>query len=409
MTVRQSPVATTSDGRIAFMLGLARALHHSGHATHRLETALEAVSQRLGLTAQYFATPTSIFASFGTEEAQRTYMLRTAPSTPDLGRLVRTNEIAQAVLDGTLEPAEGTTRLAQLEFRPPTHAALVMVGFALASAAAARFLGGGAAEAAVAAGGGLLSGLVAALTLSRAHLSRIFEPTAALVCSFAIAAMGALRGGVSVPIATLAGLIVLVPGLALTTAIAELANDHLQAGTSRMAGAFMTFIGIGFGVALGNRLAAVTFGPPLAAAVQAVPAWTNWLALLGSAAAFAILLRADRRDWGWIAVAGALAFAATRAGSQALGAELGVFAGSLVVGLAANFFSRRTGRPSAVMLVPGLLTLVPGSIGFRSITALLENQVVAGIDSAFTMVLTAVSLVAGLLASAAVYPERPLA
>ena len=67
-----------------------------------------------------------------------------------------------------------------------------------------------------------------------------------------------------VSIATLAGLIVLVPGLTVTTAITELATSHLTAGTTRMAGAFMTFIAIGFGVALGYRIAAM-LGPPAAA------------------------------------------------------------------------------------------------------------------------------------------------
>jgi uncharacterized membrane protein YjjB (DUF3815 family) len=103
-----------------------------------------------------------------------------------------------------------------------------------------------------------------------------------------------------------------------------------------------------------------------------------------------------------------VAFAATRLGSALLGPELGVFVGALAVGLGSNFFNRLTNRPAAVTLVPGLLTLVPGSVGFRSISALLESEVVQGIDTAFAMVLTAVSLVAGLLTAAAIYPERPL-
>jgi len=397
-----------TDARIAFVLGLASALHESGHSTHALEEALAATSDRLGLSGQFFATPTSIFASFGEGPKQQTFMLRTQPSPPDLGQLVRVTEIARAVLDGSVPPAEGTRRLATLTERAQPRPLATIAAYGLASAAAARFLGGAGAEAAVAGAAGLTIGFLAVGARRFSQLGRIFELAAAFVAAFGVAAVGAFQGGFSASLATLAGLIVLIPGLAVTTGIAELANRHLQAGTSRLAGAFMTFIGIGFGVALGSQLAVAVFGAPATVTPASVAAWLNWLALLACAAAFAILLRADRRDFGWIVLAGALAFASTRLGSAFLGPELGVFVGSLLLGFGGNAFNRLTGRPSAVTLVPGLLTLVPGSIGFRSVTAMLDSQVVPGIDAAFSMMLTAVSLVAGLLVAAAVYPERPI-
>lgn len=402
------PLDGEPDERIPFVLKLASALHSSGHASHRLEEVLEATSDHLGITGQYFATPTSIFASFGTALMQRTFMIRTEPMPPDLGRLVRVTEIARSVLAGGESPAEGTRRLIQLEQtqRRPDHWSVL--AFSLASGAAARFLGGGVSEIVVAAIIGLALGLLAVVAGRIPNVGRVFELAAATLCSFGVAAIARLDGEVSVPIATLAGLIVLVPGLALTTAIAELATRQLTAGTTRMAGAFMTFIGIGFGVALGGRLATTVLGAAPTVSPVALPAQTIWIALVVSALSFTLLLKADRRDAPWILAAGAIAFVATRAGDAVLGPELGVFVGALTVGLGSNIFNRLTHRPSAVTLVPGLLTLVPGSVGFRSVSALMENQVVAGVDAAFTMVLTAVSLVAGLLAAAAIYPEQPL-
>jgi uncharacterized membrane protein YjjB (DUF3815 family) len=51
------------------------------------------------------------------------------------------------------------------------------------------------------------------------------------------------------------------------------------------------------------------------------------------------------------------------------------------------------------MLVPGIILLVPGSIGFKSITSLVNEQTLNGIESAFTTLLSAASLTAGLLFS----------
>ncbi|MEZ4455249.1 MAG: threonine/serine exporter family protein [Gemmatimonadales bacterium] len=335
--------------RIPFVLDLASALHEAGHATHRLEEALQATGERLGLHGQYFATPTSIFASFGQAAVQQTFMLRTHPRPPDLGRLSRVTAIAREVLRGDVSPTEGSRRLAGLVDRPAPGAAALVAAHALASGAAARFLGGAGPEIAVAAAAGTLIGILALVALAVPNVGRVYELLAAFVCSAAVAAAGAAVGGFSVSIATLAGLIVLIPGLTLTTAIAELATSHLTAGTTRMAGAFMTFIAIGFGVALGARVAAMAVGPSPSVAAGTIAPAANWVALAATGVAFAILLRADRDDLGWIIASGVLAFVATRAGG-ALGPELGVFVGALAVGLGSSLVSRLTERPAAVML-----------------------------------------------------------
>ena len=60
-------------------------------------------------------------------------------------------------------------------------------------------------------------------------------------------------------------------------------------------------------------------------------------------------------------------------------------------------------------MVPGIMLLVPGSIGFRSVTSFVEANALAGVESAFSMMLVAVGLVVGLLlANAAVMPRRAL-
>jgi len=58
--------------------------------------------------------------------------------------------------------------------------------------------------------------------------------------------------------------------------------------------------------------------------------------------------------------------------------------------------------------VPAILLLVPGSIGYRSLASLMQSEVVLGIETAFRMIVIAVSLVAGLLlASVAAPGARP--
>ena len=236
-------------------------------------------------------------------------------------------------------------------------------------------------------------------------MNRVFESLAAFLLSTAAIGLARLVGPMSVFVATLAGLIVLLPGLLLTTAITELATRHLASGTLRLGSAFMTLLGIVFGVALGTRVGTMLFGEPASALPSALPGVAPYVAVVLAAASSVVILRADLRDAPWIVAAGVLGVLSGRIGAAKLGLELGMFVAAFGVAMASAAYERWRNRPAPVVLVPGILLLVPGSIGYLSVSSLMQRNTVAGIDTAFTMVLIAVSLVAGLLIAGILVPE----
>ncbi|MHC5004531.1 MAG: threonine/serine exporter family protein, partial [Planctomycetota bacterium] len=266
-----------------------------------------------------------------------------------------------------------------------------------ASAGATRFLGGAAPEMATAAVIGLVIGLLALGVGRFPATARLFEPACAMVAALLAAAAAALAGPLSIHVATLGGLIVLVPGLTLTIALNELATRNLVAGTARLVGAAMTFLGIGFGLAVGMRAAALLLPRTAAVPTPVAPAWSELVALAVTPLALTVLFRARPRDAGWVLLSGVLAYGTARIGSGYLGPELATFVAALLVAIGSNLYARRLRRPAAVPLVPGIMLLVPGSIGFRSVTELLAQDVVSGMQTAFAMILVGVALVTGLL------------
>ena len=391
------------------MLRLGRALHTSGYAAHRLEEALALAADRLGLEGQFFSTPTSIMASFGPQDDQRTFMIRVEPAESDLGKLAGVDDIIRQVLNGRIPPAEGSARIETIEAAPPRYGApLRTIAFGVVSGGAARFLGGGWREIVVSTAIGLVIGALALITARHTEAGRVFEPLAAFTASFLASAIASAGFPVSVFLATLAGVIVLIPGLMLTTAMTELSTRHLASGTARFMGALVMLLGIAFGIALGAKTAALLMGAPHSSAVVSLSGWTLLLAILISPVGFAVLLKAEPRDVPWIIAAGIVAFAGARIGSNALGAELGAFVGGLMTGIGSNWYARLTNRPAQITLVPGLLLLVPGSVGLQSLASLLDRDVQVGVETAFRMVLIAVSLVAGILIANMVSPRRRL-
>lgn len=394
------------DASIRFLIRLGRALHESGYPAPQLEAALGRLADRLGVVAQFFSTPTSLFFGFGEGAGQRTHLERVEPPSVDLGRLARLDQLVGRVESGELDAGAADAALdaaTRPVFYPRwlTHAA-----WAAGSATSAVFLGGGWREIAVGATIGLATGLIARLLEDRANSARLFEPLAAALAAFVATGAAHSLAPFSVYIATLAGIIYLIPGFTLTIALTELATRHLSSGTARFAGAMVVFLTVAFGVAVGGRLGEVAFGPAPAAGPRLPASWTEWLALAVAPLALTVLFRAPISELPWIVAIGFLGYQGGRIGAELISPQLGMFVGALAVGLASRVYARRTGRPEVLPLVPAILLLVPGSIGYRSLASLLERDVVLGIETAFRMILVAVSLVAGLLLANALVPGR---
>jgi uncharacterized membrane protein YjjP (DUF1212 family) len=386
------------DRAIDYVLRLGRALHAYGYASPALERALVTASTRLGLVGHFFSTPTSIFVAFGSGSAQRTFLTRVEPGGLSLGKLADIDGSARAVIDGSLTPSDALARIEAIEQQPPPFPPLLeTIASGAASGTACRLLGGGAGDIVVATGLGILVGLLG-VAAGRLRLQQgLIELIASALVS-AVALLAASFGlGVSPAVSTLAGLIIVIPGFSLTIAMAELAARHLVSGTARLAGAFTVFLAITVGVAVGRQMVKALVGLPPPGTVVPLPGWTLWAAVLVTPIAVTVLLQGRPRDMPWIALASIAGFFGGQAGAALLGPTLGACIGALTVGLAAHLYEGVIRRPALVPLVPSVLLLVPGSTGFRSLASLLDQQVVVGIDGAFATLLTAASLVAGLL------------
>jgi uncharacterized membrane protein YjjP (DUF1212 family) len=80
ITVSESLLPTAADdpqsAATGFVLELAQALHEYGTPAHHLEVAMQTVVKALGLSAEFFSTPTSIMVGFGGHIDQRVHLLR---------------------------------------------------------------------------------------------------------------------------------------------------------------------------------------------------------------------------------------------------------------------------------------------------------------------------------------------
>lgn len=399
---------TEQDDAIAFVLALGRALHKYGTPAHRLEEALKVACQRLDLEAEIFTTPTAIIMSFGDPHELRTRMMRVEGGELDMDKLERVDDLADEVAAQRMTAAEGLALLEDILAAPKLYSRSVTIVLnGLTSGALAVFFGGSLMDVAIASLIGVMLGFLEIAVARSTDQARVFELIGAAFCAFTAGVMSTWVN-ISPPLVTLASLIILLPGMSLTTAMTELATRHLIAGTARLMSAVIVLLQLVVGVALGERLANALVTVQTSTPAH-LPTWAQWIALVASALGMAIIVHAQPRAFMWIVAASVIGYLGTGVGTEWLDDQMGVMVGAFCVGVLGNVFARLMERPAQVVHVPAVFVLVPGSMGFRGVSALLGRDTLGGVGTVFEMFVVAIAIVAGLLiANAVVSPRRSL-
>jgi uncharacterized membrane protein YjjP (DUF1212 family) len=399
--------------RIGFVVELARRLHEYGTAAPRLEDVVNLVSARLGLACNVLSTPTSIVMSFSDPAredglAEITQVVRVPPGEVNLERLCQVDEIADQVIDGRLDLAAGRRRLREVgqARRSRRGEAGLVASYGVSAASIAAILHTGWSGIAAAGLIGLLIGLVYLASVGRPNIAAAAEAISALLATLIATAVAVYVVPLAVRSVVIASLIVLMPGMTLTTAVRELSSQHLISGTARMMGALATLLKLAFGTLAAAQFCALIGWVPAGTPELGVPRWTEWIAVLAGGCAFAVLFGSPRRYVPVVVAAVALGYVCAQLGGVYVSPAFGVFVGGLVIGAASNAFARVMQRPGALVREPGIILLVPGSVGFRTLSFVFERDVLLGIDTAITLVTLLVAIVAGLLFGDLLVPPR---
>lgn len=399
--------------RVEFVIELAARLHTYGTTTQRLEGAISAVATRLGLRCDPWANPTGVILSFSDASrpetlANTTQVIRLAPGEVDLRKLCEVDAIAESALRGEIGVSEAVAALHALDAPAPIRERVSStLAFGLTSAAVATLLRSTWADVAVAGGIGLLIGLFYALGAARPRLAEALELIAALLATLLAAAMASFVVPLSLKTVVVASLIVLLPGMMLTNAVSELTSQQLVAGTARFSGAMATLLKLAFGSMMASQIALLlNWSAVEYVDVQAVPAWAEWVALPAAALAFAVLFKAAWRDYPLVMAAAVLGYLSTRVAAIWLPGSGSVFVASVVITLVSNVYARGANRPGALIRVPGIILMVPGSVGFRGVSSMFEQNLALGLDTAVSLATILVALVGGMLIGNVLVPAR---
>ncbi len=407
-------IAADHEVSTRFLLTMGQALHTYGCSSPEIEEHLRRCAQVLHASIDVSSTPTALFVAVETEGGQNTSFLRLEPGHVNCEKQTLLSDVLRRFLHLELSPSDGIAEIQAIVARPRRYRALTqLLAGGMTSTGIATLMGGNLLEIIVAGGLGTVVGASARWMRDRPRLTTVYEPICGFIAGATAAgasSIAALNGASLHPsLVSLAGIITLLPGLMLTLGIRELTAQHLTSGTARLVGAASTLLLLCVGVALGVRVG--LHGASIAG-TSALPVSWQLEALMATLSAFALVafFNARPRDIPAVTLVVLIGFFSGRLGDSLLGAGLGAGVGAFSVIVVSNLLGRIRQTPGTMTLLPGLILLLPSSFGFQSFESLLHGNIGAGIEAAFSMVITAVSLVTGLLLGAAAVPEqtRPL-
>ena len=399
---------------VRFLKRYARQLHSAGVPAHQFERMMTALADKLGFNCQVLSSPTAIFLSFhyqDDEDDQRPIPMqleRMDPPSINLGNTAELYSLGNGLLDGevSIEKAHVDLRNWQPEQLYPLWLQIIcwgLTGGAVAVMLSASWAGIAAAS--------LTCALLGVLVTQAGDVLREggLEAIAALFSTFLVFGLDRLVHGLDVFVVIMSSLIVLIPGLGLTIAVTELSTDHLASGSARLAGALVTLLKLSLGVLIGTVVVG-WFGWSTdiesLAQLPAPPDWFRWPALLAAAFSFAVLFSARKKDFHIAMLAAIVSYVISRIGVAVGGLEFGVLLASMSIAVLANLYGRVFKQTGALIRVPGIILLVPGTIGYHGATALFLDGGANLTDTTLLALRLLISLVGGLLFGNTLLPPR---
>lgn len=399
---------------VRFLKRFARQLHAAGVPAHQFERMVTALADKLGFDCQALSAPTSIFLSFhyqDDDDDNRPIPMqldRMSPPSINLGNTAELYYMANCLLDGEVSVDRAYAKL--LDWQPvqlyPLWLQIIcwgLTGGTVAVMLSASWVGVAAAS--------LTAALVGVLVTQAGDALREggLEAIAALFSTFLVFALNRFIPGLDVFVIIMSSLIVLIPGLGLTMAVSELSTDHLASGSARLSGALVTLLKLSLGVLIGTVVVG-WFGwsedISMLAVLPGPPDWFRWPALLAASFSFGVLFSVRRKEFHIAVLAAVISYMVSRIGVAVGGLEFGVLLASMTTAVLANLYGRVFKQTGALIRVPGIILLVPGTIGYHGATALLLDGGANLTDTSLLALRLLISLVGGLLFGNTLLPPR---
>jgi len=372
----------------------------TGGPTSRLEERLMTAGQVHGYKCDVYATPTAVFVSVRDAAGANVTSLETIQESSTNFRdmlfydsLLTSLSVGSEAL-GVLH--DRLSRFKTLKFSIPlVTLASFLIGFVASLPRYGNWTG--------ALGSGLITAIIYLLNRplgKKLKFSSVFTDFVGCLVAFVASIAAGTFLNVPVPSLVIGSLVLIVPGLTLTSAISELAEHNFVSGTVKMMKALLILVAMGVSyVLVENFLMSIGYSAKMsmqdvAASGLVSKPWFQMLARVIMTASFCVFFHLPLRAFPAAMFCGLASILVLDEFKDPRLFVLASFSASLTVGLVSLSLAKIYQWPSQVFSTTGILSLVPGLLALSTFYSV-SDQAPQG-TIAYRVALTAGAITFGL-------------
>lgn len=390
---------------LKFLTELSRALTTAGIAVMSIESILKKICQAYGFKAEeVISLPTFLIIKIADDDSKAMEVTLQKPGVLPLDQVSRLYELINQAANAEITPEQGIRRINEIINVKRQHNYIKnILGYALFSTGLGMlflptfkglFFCGAL---------GAIAGLILAYSEHKTKLTLVLPVLTAFIVStifFFGVKQGIINGSLTIMVPALA---YFIPGAVLSTGMFELAANNLVSGAARLVQGVVILLLLLFGVIVGLQVAGLPEDYIIANTATPLYWWAPYIGVLIFALGMYLLMCIRNKDMLGVLIVLFTTFLGQQAGNYLLGGLFGAFIGSVIMTMIGTFLERSKLRtPYYVSIIPAFWILVPGSLGFISLAALVGQDYSSSIASLIQVVLTFVAISTGLLIGAVI-------
>jgi len=392
-----------------FVIRLGSLAHQYGTQSKRLDTFLVEVVRKLGYNGIFKSTPIEISFTFMKSDDlwHKNYLVTFQGGGFNLAKMAKLDMLVSKVIKGNISLDNAIEMLERIDkLKQPYNNTLVAFGYAIAGAGYAGYLQCGIIDIILSA---VLSIIVFWIVMKSSKFSERFELATPVLCTFVTGAIAALFSvpfpGIQVYIITLASVIYLIPGFSISNGVIELTYKYVVSGlTNIVNGLFylvLLFCGAWVGISMIRALFPITHIPE----THLATIWI-WPSIMVLVVGLCIIFQTPPRDFIWAILACLITCVGIILGIHMGSVNLGNFLGTVLGVIFSNIWSSRTNRAASIVLLPTIVLLVSGSIGFRGFVSFTSGYTELGQHQFTHMFVVAATIAMGLILGNSLSKEK---
>ena len=379
-------------------------LLENGAEISRVEETMKRIAEHYGEEREHFFVLSNGIFTTGQSYANVDFI---PIKGARLDKVVEVNQLSREISDGKHSLDEARVRLEEIRNLADKPLWERIAGAALGSGAFCAIFGGSFLDCAAA----LVTGTLTYLTLVLACAPRMSKALGN-ICSGAVGTLLCILFqnwgfGQSLGNMIIGTLIPLIPGVAFTNGLRDIADEDYLAGITRLLDALLVFLSIAIGVCVTFLLHSYIAGGmiqlhgTLTDPVTALFPIQMAAALLGTSS-FSILFGVPRKYYLPAGIVGMLGWAAYLLVSRYTPLSIvgGTLVASTLVAFISRFFAVWLKCPGTVFLICGEFPLIPGAGVFWSSYYVVSEHLGASLNSGFTAVKVTIAIVLGIIIAA---------